>query len=99
MDSAVPPLAVHCLYGDGHCQLRRPGVGATSRMGGLLAAAPALPAAIDRPVYVRAPVCRQVAQRVKIGKKAATATMTKATTTMKKTKSAATKAKAGDSPS
>src|SRR5437588_565060 len=61
---ANPPLAIHCLYGDGHCQLRRHGTGRTSRMGGLLATAPALPAAVYWPVHVRAPVCHQVAQRV-----------------------------------
>ena len=31
MGSADPPLAVHCLYGDRHRQLRRPGTDAACR--------------------------------------------------------------------
>src|SRR5262245_52288845 len=64
MDPTVPPLGVHHLHGDGHCQLRRHGTGGTSPVGSLLAAAPTLPAIVQRPVHVRAAVCRQVAQRV-----------------------------------
>ena len=37
--------------------------GQSRRLGGLLAAAPAVPAAVHRPVHVRAAVCRQVARR------------------------------------
>src|SRR5262245_23319785 len=63
--SAVSPLDVYRLYGDGHRQLRRHGTGRTSRMGGLLAAPPALPAAFYWPILVRSAVWRQVAQRAR----------------------------------
>ena len=63
MDSADAPLAVHCLYGDRHRQLRRVGTGAASRMGDLLAAAPARLSPVHRSVLVRAAVCHEVAQR------------------------------------
>ena len=62
-DSADPPLAVHCLYADRHRQLRRHDARAASRLGDLLAAAPARLAPVHRPVLVRAAVCHQVAQR------------------------------------
>ena len=65
LDSADPPLGVHCLHGDRHRQLRRPGTGGwdASALGDLLAAAPARLAPVQRSVLVRAAVCRQVAQR------------------------------------
>src|SRR5712691_5703327 len=65
MGSADPPLAVHCLYGDRHRQLRRHSKGGrdASALGDLLAAAPARLAAVHRSVLVRAAVCHQVAQR------------------------------------
>src|SRR5258708_32275944 len=61
--SANSPLAVDRLYDHRHRQLRRHGTGGTSRLGGLLAAAPALPAAVHRPVHGRVALCYQVAQR------------------------------------
>ena len=64
VDSADPPLAVHCLYGDRHRQLRRLGAGdEPPPLGDLLAAAPARLAPVHRSVLVRAAVCHQVAQR------------------------------------
>ena len=64
LDPADPPLGVHRLHGDRHRQLRRPGAGRwdASALGDLLAAAPARLAPVHRSVYVRAAVCRQVAQ-------------------------------------
>src|SRR3712207_215859 len=64
MDSADPPLVVHCLYGDRHRQLRRVGLrtGATSGLGDLLPVAPARLAPVHRSVLVRAAVCHQAAQ-------------------------------------
>ena len=63
VDSAVPPLGVRCLHVDRHRQLRRHGTGDASRLGDLLAAAPARLAPVHRSVLVRAAVCHQVAQR------------------------------------
>ena len=65
LGSADPPLAVHCLYRDRHCQLHRPGTGEwdASALGDLLAVAPARLAPVHRAVYVRPAVCRQVAPR------------------------------------
>ena len=63
LDSADPPLAVDCLYVDRHRQLRCDDAGAASRLGDLLAAAPARLAPVHRSVHVRAAVCHQVAQR------------------------------------
>src|SRR5216683_2928999 len=60
---ADPPLAIHRLYADRHCQLQRHGIGNASRLGSLLAAATALPAVVHGPVLVRVAVCRQVARR------------------------------------
>src|SRR4029078_13338863 len=63
MGSADPPLVVHCLYADRHCQLRRPGTGrwGASALGHLLAAAAARLAPVQRSVFVRVAICRQVA--------------------------------------
>src|SRR5258708_13564710 len=55
--SANSPLAVDRLYDHCHRQLRRYGTWGTCRLGGLLAAAPALPAAVHRPVHVRFALC------------------------------------------
>src|SRR4030095_5508741 len=63
MGSAGPPLAVHCLYGGRHRQLRRHGIVEPSRLGGLFAIASSLPAVVHRPVHVRAAVCHEVVQR------------------------------------
>src|SRR6476659_8425443 len=65
--SADSPLAVDRLYDDRHRQLRRHGSGGTSRLGGLLAVAAALPAAVLRPVHVRVSICYEVAQRAGTG--------------------------------
>ena len=69
VDSADPPLAVYCLYGDRHRQLRRHGTGRwdASALGDVLAAAPARLASVHRSVLVRAAVCHQVAQRRRTG--------------------------------
>src|SRR5258705_10536360 len=63
MDSADPPLAVDRLHADGDRQLRSAGHGPEgAELGDLLAVAPARAAAVQRPVHVRAPVCRQLAR-------------------------------------
>lgn len=61
--SANPPLVVHRLYGGCHGQHRRPGIGRTSRLGGLLAATPARLALAHRSVLIRVAACRSLAQR------------------------------------
>jgi hypothetical protein len=63
MDSADPPLAVHCLYGGRHRQQRRRRTEEVYRLGGPLGAAPARLAPVHRSVLVRAAVCHQVVQR------------------------------------
>src|ERR1700693_4952078 len=63
-----PPLAIHRLYADRHCQLHRHGIGNASRLGRLLAAATALPAVVHRPVHVRVAICRQAARRARRGR-------------------------------
>src|ERR1700754_3824965 len=65
MDSASPPLAVHCLYVDGYRKLHRSSKGSwhASSVGDLLAAAPPRLAPVHRSVLVRAAIRHQVAQR------------------------------------
>src|SRR5580704_8324996 len=67
VDSAASPLAVHRLYGDRHRQFRHHGIWAAALLGGLFAAAPAVPASVQRSVHVRAAVCRQAARPVRRG--------------------------------
>src|SRR5262245_40154322 len=63
MDSADAPLDLHCLYGDGHRQLRGLGSGEwdASAVGDLLAVAPARVAHVHGSVHVRTAVCHEVA--------------------------------------
>ena len=44
-------------------------LGATSRLGGLLAAAAAVLAVVQRPVHVRAALCQKIAQRTQCRRK------------------------------
>ena len=62
--SANSPLAVDPLYDGRHCQLRRHGAWDTAFMDCLFAATATVPHVVQRPVYVRAAVCRPVAKRV-----------------------------------
>jgi hypothetical protein len=91
LDSAVSPLGVDPFYIDRHHQFRRPDIWRTLALGNLLAVTAALLASVQRSVHVCAALYRQAAQRV-------AATMKKATT-MKTSKSLATKAKESTSPS
>src|ERR1700728_3388800 len=65
VDSAGSPLAAHHLYGDRHRQFRHHDIWAASLLGGLFAAAPAVPASVQRSVHVRTAVCRQAARPVR----------------------------------
>src|SRR5262245_22567179 len=74
LGQADPPLDVHRLHGDGHCQLHRPGNGGwcdAAALGDLLAAAPAGLAIVQRSLSVRAAACPEVAQREESMKKSA----------------------------
>src|SRR5215510_7674041 len=96
MDSPDSPLAFNDLHGDGRRQLRRHGIGGTSRLGRLLATAPTLSAPAHRSLLVCATVCHQMAQRMT---DAAEFTMKKVKTTMKKRKGGSKQDSAGHTPS
>src|SRR6478752_495145 len=63
MDQASASLAVDHLHGDRRRQFRHHGVWTTARLGGLFATAAALPYAVQRPLYVRAALCRERTRR------------------------------------
>src|SRR5262245_8215836 len=64
MDSADPPLAVHCLHGYGRRQLRGLGDGTeTGQLGDVLATAPTRATPVQRAVPVRIAVHHQMAER------------------------------------
>src|SRR5262245_56780267 len=96
MDSPDPPLAFNDLYGDGRRQLRRHGIGGTSRLGRLFATAPTLSAPAHRSVLVCATVCHQMAQRMM---EHGRTTMKKVTTTTKKRTGGSKEGTGGNTPS
>src|SRR6266496_3502484 len=63
MDSADPPLAVHGLYAGRDHQYRRHSTEEVHEHDGPVSGGPARLTVCHRPVFVRAAVCHQVAQR------------------------------------